>query len=212
MDESRCSSSARDVRYNDGEAAGERLAQLIKSLIGISAEVKVAHRHIERSVGKAKRVDKRPGADGPAMAEAFICDAVRTRRPLRRRARLGATDDLARFVKALLARHPVSTGPRRRRLVRLREQAGEDNACCRMAALLAGVPVGVAARRSTGCAARARRVGSRARDPRRRGGARHCGGVESMSRAPFVMAKATEAFSARGEGRDTTIGWRFVNR
>ena len=151
------------------------------------------------------------------MAEAFICDAVRT--PI---GRYGGglspvrTDDLAAIpIKALMARHPgldwaavddVALG--------CVNQAGEDNRnVARMAALLSGLPVAVpgctvnrlcgSGMDAVGIAARAIRAGE--------SDLWLAGGVESMTRAPFVMAKATSAFSREAKIEDTTIGWRFVN-
>src|SRR5688572_33284198 len=151
------------------------------------------------------------------MAEAFICDAIRT--PFGRYG--GAlssvrTDDLGAIpIKALMARNhggdwqavdDVWFG--------CANQAGEDNRnVARMSSLLAGLPdtvSGVTINRLCGSGLDA--VGSAARAIRA-GEAQIAiaGGVESMSRAPFVMAKATEAFSRTAKVEDTTIGWRFVN-
>jgi len=151
------------------------------------------------------------------MAEAFICDAVRT--PIGRYGGVLAsvrTDDLAAIpIKALLARHPgVDWSVVDDVWYGCANQAGEDNRnVARMAALLAGVSVGVAGTTinrlcgsgldALGSAARAIRAGEAE--------LAIAGGVESMSRAPFVMAKATEAFSRAVKVEDTTIGWRFVN-
>jgi len=152
------------------------------------------------------------------MNEAYICDAVRT--PI---GRYGGglssvrTDDLAALpLKALIERHPeldwaaiddVTYG--------CANQAGEDNRnVARMAALLAGLPVDVpgstvnrlcgSGMDAVGIAARMIKAGE--------AGLAIAGGVESMSRAPFVMPKATAAFSRANEVHDTTIGWRFVNK
>jgi 3-oxoadipyl-CoA thiolase len=151
------------------------------------------------------------------MAEAFICDAVRT--PIGRYAGALAkvrTDDLgAAPIKALMARNPkVDWGALDEVVYGCANQAGEDNRnVARMAALLAGVPESVpgatvnrlcgSGMDAAGYAARAIRTGE----------AELClaGGVESMSRAPFVMGKAEDAFSRKAEVYDTTIGWRFVN-
>jgi acetyl-CoA acyltransferase len=151
------------------------------------------------------------------MTEAFICDAVRT--PIGRYGgALSAVraDDLAALpIGALTARNP-SLDPKAIDDVYLgcANQAGEDNRnVARMAALLAGLPAdtpGGTVNRlcgsgmdAIGLAARAIKAGE-------------CevivaGGVESMSRAPFVMPKAAEAFSRTAEIYDTTIGWRFIN-
>jgi acetyl-CoA acyltransferase len=151
------------------------------------------------------------------MREAFICDAVRT--PIGRYGGALAgvrTDDLAAIpIKALIDRNP-SVDWRRADDVILgcANQAGEDNRnVARMAALLAGLPVdvsGVTVNRLCGSgmeavvqAARAIKTGE--------ANLIVAGGVESMSRAPFVMPKAQSAFSRQAEIYDTTIGWRFVN-
>jgi len=151
------------------------------------------------------------------MVEAFICDAVRT--PIGRYGGVLAsvrTDDLATLpIKALLARHPgVDWAAVDDVWYGCANQAGEDNRnVARMAALLAGLPVGVPGTTinrlcgsgldALGSAARAIRAGEVE--------LAIAGGVESMSRAPFVLAKAAEAFSRAAKIEDTTIGWRFVN-
>jgi len=151
------------------------------------------------------------------MAEAFICDAVRT--PIGRYGGLLAavrTDDLAAIpIRALLARHPgVDWSAIDDVWYGCANQAGEDNRnVARMAALLAGLPVDVpGATINRLCGSGLDALGSAARAIRA-GEAELAiaGGVESMSRAPFVMAKATEAFSRAAKVEDTTIGWRFVN-
>ncbi|HVA41679.1 MAG TPA: 3-oxoadipyl-CoA thiolase [Candidatus Binataceae bacterium] len=151
------------------------------------------------------------------MAEAFICDAVRT--PIGRYG--GAlsgvrTDDLAAIpIRALIERNASIDWRRVNDVIfGCANQAGEDNRnVARMAALLAGLPVevsGVTVNRLCGSgmeavvqAARAVKTGEASLVI--------AGGVESMSRAPFVMPKATSAFSRNAEIYDTTIGWRFVN-
>jgi hypothetical protein len=151
------------------------------------------------------------------VAEAYICDAVRT--PIGRYGGALAsvrTDDLAAVpIKALLARNAkVDWGAVDDVWYGCANQAGEDNRnVARMAALLAGLPVAVPGTTlnrlcgsgldALGSAARAIRAGEAE--------LAIAGGVESMSRAPFVMAKATEAFSRAARIEDTTIGWRFVN-
>ncbi|MDJ0777202.1 MAG: 3-oxoadipyl-CoA thiolase [Gammaproteobacteria bacterium] len=151
------------------------------------------------------------------MKQAFVCDPVRTAI-----GRYGGslasvrTDDLAAVpIRALQLRHPgvdweqvddVYYGNA--------NQAGEDNRnVARMAGLLAGLPVGVAATTinrlcgsgldAVGSAARAIRCGEAE--------LAIAGGVESMTRAPLVMPKPESAFSRRAEIHDTTLGWRFVN-
>ncbi|CAJ95001.1 3-oxoadipyl-CoA thiolase [Cupriavidus necator] len=151
------------------------------------------------------------------MTEAFICDAIRT--PIGRYGgSLSAVrpDDLGAVpLKALMARNPnldwkaiddVIYGNA--------NQAGEDNRnVARMSALLAGLPQEVpgatinrlcgSGMDATGTAARAIKAGEAT--------LMIAGGVESMSRAPFVMGKATSAFSRDAQIFDTTIGWRFIN-
>ena len=151
------------------------------------------------------------------MREVFICDAIRT--PFGRYG--GAlskvrTDDLAAVVlKALIKRNPkVDWGQLDEVVLGCVNQAGEDNRnVARMALLLAGLPAsipGVTVNRL--CASGLNAIGDAARAIR--AGELElaiAGGVESMSRAPFVMGKATEAFQRSNEIFDTTIGWRFVN-
>ena len=150
--------------------------------------------------------------------EAYICDAVRT--PIGRYGGSLAgirTDDLAALpIKALMARNArVDWGRTDDILYGCANQAGEDNRnVARMAGLLAGLPVTVpGATINRLCGSGMDAVGSAAR-------AIKCGeaelmiagGVESMSRAPFVMPKADSAFSRSNAVYDTTIGWRFVNK
>ncbi|WP_149140091.1 3-oxoadipyl-CoA thiolase [Gemmobacter caeruleus] len=151
------------------------------------------------------------------MRDAFICDAVRT--PVGRYGGALASvraDDLAALpLKALMARNPdVDWSAVDDLIYGCANQAGEDNRNVgRMAVLLAGMPIGVpgttvnrlcgSGMDAVGMAARAIKAGD-------------CdfvlaGGVESMSRAPFVMPKAESAFSRSNAVYDTTIGWRFVN-
>ncbi|MBN9045493.1 MAG: 3-oxoadipyl-CoA thiolase [Rhizobiales bacterium] len=151
------------------------------------------------------------------MSEAFICDYIRT--PI---GRFGGalssvrTDDLAALsLKALAERNPgLDCAAIEDVIFGCANQAGEDNRnVARMAALLAGFPVavtGTTINRLCGsgmdavlAAARAIRAGE--------ADLMIAGGVESMSRAPFVMPKAETAFSRHAEIHDTTIGWRFVN-
>ncbi|MFG6457672.1 3-oxoadipyl-CoA thiolase [Roseateles sp. BYS96W] len=150
-------------------------------------------------------------------SHAFICDAVRT--PFGRYG--GAlssirTDDLAALpIKALMARHPnVDWAAVEDVLYGCANQAGEDNRnVARMAALLAGLPQDVpGATVNRLCGSGLDAVGSAARAIRAgEAGLMIAGGVESMSRAPFVMPKAESAFSRANAIYDTTIGWRFVN-
>lgn len=151
------------------------------------------------------------------MQDAFICDAVRT--PIGRYggalAQVRADDLAALPLRALMARNPdVDWSAVDDLIFGCANQAGEDNRNVgRMAVLLAGMPVGVpgttvnrlcgSGMDAVGMAARAIKAGD-------------CdfvlaGGVESMTRAPFVMPKADSAFSRANAVFDTTIGWRFVN-
>ncbi|WP_116086826.1 3-oxoadipyl-CoA thiolase [Tropicimonas sp. IMCC34011] len=151
------------------------------------------------------------------MAEAFVCDGVRT--PVGRYG--GAlssvrADDLAAIpMEAIRSRHEGADWASLDDVILgCANQAGEDNRnVARMAALLAGFPVEVpgttinrlcgSGMDAIGMAARAIRAGDAAW--------MMAGGVESMSRAPFVVAKATSGFSRNAEMYDTTIGWRFPN-
>jgi 3-oxoadipyl-CoA thiolase len=151
------------------------------------------------------------------MSEAFICDAVRT--PIGRYAGALArvrTDDLAAIpLKALLARNPgLDPSAVEEVYLGCANQAGEDNRnVARMALLLAGLPVsvpGVTVNRL--CASGLEAVGSAARAiAAGEIDLAIAGGVESMSRAPLVMAKAEQPFQRGLKLEDTTIGWRFVN-
>jgi len=151
------------------------------------------------------------------MPEAFLCDATRT--PV---GRYGGglaqirTDDLAALpMRALLERNPDLDPALIDDVVYgCANQAGEDNRnVARMALLLAGLPpeiTGTTVNRlcgsgmdAVGIAARAIKAGEQDLIV--------AGGVESMSRAPFVIGKAAAAFSREAEIFDTTIGWRFVN-
>ena len=152
-----------------------------------------------------------------ANREAFICDALRT--PIGRYGGALAkvrTDDLAAApIKALVARYPKIDWEKLEEVYYgCANQAGEDNRnVARMALLLAGLPVsvpGVTLNRL--CASGMEAVGSAARAIR--AGEMEfaiAGGVESMTRAPFVQGKSEEAFSRKVEVYDTTIGWRFIN-
>jgi acetyl-CoA acyltransferase len=151
------------------------------------------------------------------MAEAFICDYVRT--PIGRFAGALAgvrTDDLAAVpLKALMSRHEALDWAALDDVVLgCANQAGEDNRnVARMALLLAGLPKevpGSTVNRLCGSGMDALLIAARAI---KAGEADLviAGGIESMSRAPFVMPKAETAFSRRAEVHDTTIGWRFVN-
>ena len=151
------------------------------------------------------------------MRDVFLCDAVRT--PIGRYAGSLAkvrTDDLAAIpIKALMARNPkVDWDKLEEVYYGCANQAGEDNRnVARMALLLAGLPQSVPGLTLNRlCASGLEAVGTAARAIR--AGEMEfaiAGGVESMSRAPFVQGKAQEAFSRTAEIYDTTIGWRFVN-
>ncbi len=151
------------------------------------------------------------------MTDVFICDYLRT--PIGRYAGELAclrADDLAALpIKAILARHPkLDPAAIEEVWLGCANQAGEDNRnIARMSALLAGLPAsvpGVTVNRlcASGLEAvmsAARAIASGDMD------LALAGGVESMSRAPFVMPKTTSAFSRQAEIYDTTIGWRFIN-
>lgn len=149
--------------------------------------------------------------------EAYICDAVRT--PIGRYGGALAAvrpDDLAAVpLRALMARNPqVNWAALDEVVLGCANQAGEDNRnVARMAALLAGLPQevpGLTVNRL--CASGMDAVGMAARGVKAGDyDLTIAGGVESMSRAPFVMPKAEAAFSRAGAIYDTTIGWRFVN-
>ena len=152
------------------------------------------------------------------MIHAFICDAIRT--PFGRYG--GAlssvrTDDLGALpIKALMERNSrVDWQAVDDVLYGCANQAGEDNRnVARMSSLLAGLPMGVpGATINRLCGSGLDAVGNAARTIKA-GEARLmiAGGVESMSRAPFVMPKAESAFSRSNTVYDTTIGWRFVNQ
>jgi 3-oxoadipyl-CoA thiolase len=152
------------------------------------------------------------------MNQAFICDAIRTPFGRYGGALSGVrTDDLAAIpLKALMARNPgVDWMAVTDVILGCVNQAGEDNRnVAHMATLLAGLPLelpGATINRlcgsgldAVGTAARAIKAGEAS--------LMIAGGVESMSRAPFVMAKAESAFSRSAQIYDTTIGWRFVNK
>ena len=152
------------------------------------------------------------------MTHAFICDAIRT--PIGRYG--GAlssvrADDLGAIpLRALMARNPnVDWAQVTDVLYGCVNQAGEDNRnVARMASLLAGLPMEVpGATINRLCGSGLDALGTAARAIK--AGEAHlmiAGGVESMSRAPFVMPKAESAFARQAEIYDTTIGWRFVNK
>ncbi len=151
------------------------------------------------------------------MTEVFICDYIRT--PI---GRFGGalssvrTDDLASLpIKALMARHhSLDWQAVDEVILGCANQAGEDNRnVARMAALLAGLPVsvtGTTVNRLCGSGMDAVLIAAR-QIKAGEADLMIAGGVESMSRAPFVMPKAETAFSRSAEIFDTTIGWRFIN-
>ena len=151
------------------------------------------------------------------MAHAFICDAIRT--PIGRYGGALAavrTDDLAAYpLKALMQRNAsVDWGALDDVLYGCVNQAGEDNRnVARMALLLAGLPQEVpAATINRLCGSSLDAVATAARAIRSGEAALMiAGGVESMSRSPYVLGKADSAFSRNQKLEDTTIGWRFVN-
>ena len=151
------------------------------------------------------------------MPDAFICDFART--PIGRfggALRDVRADDLAAVpLRTLVSRHPnMDWGAVEECYFGCANQAGEDNRnVARMAVLLAGIPASVpAATINRLCGSGLDAVGTAARMIRAGdAGLVLAGGVESMTRAPFVMPKATEAFSRHAQLEDTTIGWRFVN-
>jgi acetyl-CoA acyltransferase len=152
------------------------------------------------------------------MNHAYICDAVRT--PFGRYG--GAlssvrTDDLGAVpLRALMARNPqVDWAAVTDVLYGCANQAGEDNRnVAHMSSLLAGLPIDVpGATLNRLCGSGLDAVGTAARAIKSgEAGLMIAGGVESMSRAPFVMPKAETAFSRNNAVYDTTIGWRFVNK
>ena len=152
------------------------------------------------------------------MNEAFICDAIRT--PFGRYGGALAgmrADDLGAVpIKALIDRNPgVDWAAVDDLIYGCANQAGEDNRNVgRMAALLAGLPVdvpGTTLNRLCGSSLDAIGLGARTIKAGE-AGLIIAGGVESMTRAPFVMGKADAAFSRVAKIEDTTIGWRFVNK
>ena len=152
------------------------------------------------------------------MNEAFICDAIRT--PFGRYGGALAsvcTDDLGAIpIRALMTRNPgVDWALVTDVLYGCANQAGEDNRnVAHMASLLAGLPIEVpGATINRLCGSGLDAVGTAARAIR--AGEAHmmiAGGVESMSRAPFVMPKMDSAFGRNNAVYDTTIGWRFINK
>jgi len=152
------------------------------------------------------------------MTQVYICDAIRT--PVGRYGGILSSvrpDDLAAItIKALMERNPqVNWAEPDDVLFGCANQAGEDNRnVARMALLIAGLPETIpGATINRLCGSGMDAIGTAARAIKA-GEAELiiAGGVESMSRAPFVMGKSTEAFSRNMEVFDTTIGWRFINK
>ena len=151
------------------------------------------------------------------MKQAFICDAIRT--PIGRYG--GAlkdvrADDLGAIpLRALMERNPTADWSLVDDLIfGCANQAGDDNRnVARMSLLLAGLPLSVpGATINRLCGSGMDAVGSAARAIKSgEAGLMIAGGVESMTRAPFVMGKADSAFSRNAQIFDTTIGWRFIN-
>jgi 3-oxoadipyl-CoA thiolase len=151
------------------------------------------------------------------MKQAFICDAIRT--PIGRYG--GAlkdvrADDLGAIpLRALMERNPTADWSMVDDLIfGCANQAGDDNRnVARMSLLLAGLPLSVpGATINRLCGSGMDAVGSAARAIKSgEAGLMIAGGVESMTRAPFVMGKADSAFSRNAQIFDTTIGWRFIN-
>jgi hypothetical protein len=211
------------IRRRTRRSAGRELKHRIKTFVGVTTSVTLlAAKGIERTLtGKARRVvDQRPknyqGGDSNER-RIHLRRHPHPLRPLRRRARRRARRRPGRAADRRA--HRPQSG---RRLVEMVDdvyygcanQAGEDNRNVgRMAALLAGLPVDVPGSTINRlCGSSLDAVGLAARAIR--AGEAHliiAGGVESMTRAPFVMGKADSAFSRAAKIEDTTIGWRFVN-
>src|SRR3954469_6544030 len=151
------------------------------------------------------------------MGDVYVCDAVRT--PIGRfggsLAKVRADDLAAAPIKALMARHPgLDWSQVDEVFFGCANQAGEDNRnVARMALLLAGMPDSVPGQTLNRlCASGLDAVGAGGRAIRAGEiDLAIAGGVESMTRAPFVMGKAPEAFARSADIYDTTIGWRFIN-
>lgn len=152
------------------------------------------------------------------MKTAYVIDAVRT--PIGKYggglSSIRPDDLLAHVIKALLERNPgIDPAAIEDVIAGDANQAGEDNRnVARMAALLAGLPVSVAGNTVNRlCASGLQAIMDAARAIACDEGELYiAGGVESMTRAPFVMAKAGAAFSRQNEVFDSTIGWRFINK
>ncbi len=203
------------VRVREGTASAERAGTSAAAHTTPRRRHLTCLRRTPKTAGKFRTEIKT--SRERVMRDVYICDAVRT--PI---GRFGGslakvrTDDLAATpIKALIAKHPnLDWSAVDEVFFGCANQAGEDNRnVARMALLLAGLPDSVPGQTlnrlcasgldAVGAAGRAIRAGEI--------DLAIAGGVESMTRAPFVMGKATEAFSRSAEIFDTTIGWRFIN-
>src|SRR6201994_1183979 len=151
------------------------------------------------------------------MNDCYIIDAVRT--PIGkyggRLSSIRPDDLLAHVITALLNRNPVDVNEIEDVIAGDANQAGEDNRnVARMAALLAGLPVTVPGNTVNRlCASGLQAIMDAARGIMCGDGDVYiAGGVESMTRAPFVMGKSAHAFNRNAEIFDSTIGWRFINK
>lgn len=152
------------------------------------------------------------------MNHAYICDAIRT--PIGRYggalSRVRADDLAAAPLSALLARYPqLDWGRLDDVLLGCANQAGEDNRnVARMATLLAGLPSSVSgATVNRLCGSGMEAIAAASRAIKAGDGEFYiAGGVESMSRAPFIVPKSESGFSRQAEMHDSTIGWRFINK
>ena len=179
-------------------------------------DVRARDAHVDReSAADVEDAADVPAAERP-LREAWIVEALRT--PIGRYGGALASvrpDDLAATaIEAVVARSGIDPAIVDDVILGCANQAGEDNRnVARMATLLAGLPKEISGSTvnrlcgsgldAVGLAARAIRSGDAQ--------LMIAGGVESMTRAPFVMGKATEAFARSAEIYDTTIGWRFIN-
>src|SRR5690606_5835941 len=150
------------------------------------------------------------------MKDVFIIDAVRT--PIGKYGGMlsGIRPDelLAMVIKNIIQRNSINTEDNKEVIAGAANQSGEDNRnVARMAALLAGLPVSVAGLTVNRlCASGMQSIIDASRAIKNNEGKYYlAGGVESMTRAPFVMAKNDSAWARRTEVYDSTMGWRFIN-
>jgi len=150
------------------------------------------------------------------MTQAYVIDALRT--PIGKYggalSSIRPDDLLAHVIREIIARNPIDVNAIEDVIAGDANQAGEDNRnVARMAALLAGLPVTVAGNTVNRlCASGLQAIMDAARAIKcGEGGLYLAGGVESMTRAPFVMAKSSSSWKRSPEIHDTTIGWRFTN-